>query len=87
MELTGVGWQTIGLSSAELIKETKIKQISTTKCNPHQKTPQIAIDENQPKTNILQNVEDHKVKILMYKTDIQSTYHSGKWNPCFTIMI
>lgn len=35
MELSGVGWQTIGLSSAELIKGIKIKQISTTKGNPH----------------------------------------------------
>ena len=35
MELSGVGWQTIGLSSAKLIKGSKIKQISTTNGNSH----------------------------------------------------
>ena len=52
MELYEVGWQTIGMSSAKLIKGSKLKQISTTNGNSHQRTPKVAIDENLPKTNI-----------------------------------
>ena len=35
MELYEVGWQTIGLSSAKLIKGSKIKKISTTNGDSH----------------------------------------------------
>ena len=35
MELYEVGWQTIGMSSAKLIKGSKLKQISTTNGNSH----------------------------------------------------